>query len=185
MDLFTTGTAEISQCDDSNEPVHDRPACPVCEVYRYELRRTWDATQGLVCWVMLNPSTANADEDDATIRRCMAFARDWGYGGIVVRNLFALRATDPRELRRHPHPIGPRNDRYLLARPTSVAVTVAAWGADPAAWNRTEAVRFLMATTGTELWCLGTNRDGSPKHPLYIKSATHLVPYPAPKRDKQ
>lgn len=176
-DLFTTSTAEISRCDIGDEPGHDRAACPVCEVYRYELRRVWDASLGLVCWVMLNPSTADADEDDPTIRRCMAFARAWGYGGIVVRNLFALRATDPRELRRHPHPVGPRNDRFLLARPASVAVTVAAWGADPAAWGRAEVVRCLMAATGTELWCLGTNLDGSPKHPLYIKSTTCLTPF--------
>jgi hypothetical protein len=94
-DLFTTRTAEISQCDTANEPGHDRAACPVCEVYRYELRRVWDAQLGLACWVMLNPSTADANEDDPTIRRCVNFARTWGYGGIVVRNLFALRATDP------------------------------------------------------------------------------------------
>ena len=64
-----------------------------CEQYRYELRRIWQPKKGLVCWVMLNPSIADANIDDPTIRRCIGYTAKWGYGGRVVVNLFALRAT--------------------------------------------------------------------------------------------
>lgn len=79
-----------------------------CGLYRYTLTRTWDATKPRACWIGLNPSTADASEDDPTIRRMCGFADAWKCGGIIVVNLFALRATDPKELRRVKDPVGDR-----------------------------------------------------------------------------
>lgn len=145
--------------------------------YRYVLGRRWGNSR-YVWWVMLNPSTADAREDDATIRRCMSFAGAWGCGGICVLNLYALRATDPRELDRHHNPVGPENDACLMrafgyasARGEHV---VAGWGANPAAEGRALRVRALAASAEVELRCLGRTKDGAPRHPLYLPSDSVL-----------
>lgn len=143
-----------------------------CGTYRYELTRTWGAGK-LVGWVMLNPSKADAEVDDPTIRRCMGFARAWGYNGIVVRNLYALRATDPRELWQHPDPVGPDNHR-ALASAGGEALTVCAWGsnADPV---RAQAVVGSLIIARATLRCLGVTKDGQPRHPLYVRGDTVLA----------
>ena len=117
LDLFQTAptsTAEISPCG----------------LYRYRLTRTWDAAAPALLFVMLNPSTADASEDDPTIRRCLGFARRERAGGLVVANLFAFRATDPKALEDAADPIGPDNARWIetCVRETSGPI-VAAWGA--------------------------------------------------------
>src|SRR5262245_13227298 len=111
-DLFQQSSAELSPCGR----------------YRYALTRTWGDPKKVVCWVMLNPSTADADQDDPTIRRCLGFSRAWGAGGLVVVNLFALRATDPDQLRIAADPVGPDNDSHLSTAAFGRLV-VAAWGA--------------------------------------------------------
>lgn len=139
-----------------------------CGRYRYELVRRWGPGP-LLEFIMLNPSTADASVDDPTIRRCIAFAKRWGYGGIVVRNLYAYRATHPGVLVNLDDPIGPENRDYLSR--TDADCTIVAWGADPAAviwWN---GYPFGWQRTGIQrpvLFCLGTNENGSPKHPLYV-----------------
>jgi hypothetical protein len=149
-----------------------------CGTYRYELRRTWNSLQPTVGWIMLNPSSADATRDDATIRRCVAFARAWGYGGITVRNLFALRATDPRELRRHPDPVGPNNDWHLLhGAHVEDAVTVCAWGAHGAYLGRADAVLKRMARHGLTLHHLGLTKAGQPRHPLYLPGSVTPTEY--------
>lgn len=149
-----------------------------CGTYRYELSRTWDWDSGLpvVGWIMLNPSTADAEVDDPTIRRCVGFARKWGYGGIVVRNLFALRATDPNELRRHADPAGPENAAYL-AQVVRDAFTVCAWGSHPLA--RTSGFRLVtqLSALNVDIRCLGVTKDGYPRHPLYVKADAQPIPY--------
>lgn len=137
-----------------------------CGLYRYELTRQW-GDGPILEFIMLNPSTADGSEDDPTIRRCVGFAVAWGYGSIVVRNLYAFRATDPSALRQADDPIGPENLRYLSA--TDADFTVAAWGANPAAtiWWGGTATKTL---TGRKLFCLGTTKSGSPRHPLYVPS---------------
>lgn len=147
-----------------------------CGMFRYELSRRWDAGP-LLEWVMLNPSTADGTLDDPTIRRVIGFAKRWGYGGIVVRNLYAYRATDPSALANAPDPIGPENRTYL--RREDADLTVAAWGAHPAvvgwwsgypyAWQRT----VLQRDNG--LWCLGTTKEGHPRHPLYVRGDTNPI----------
>jgi hypothetical protein len=141
-------------------------------VYRYELSRRWSSLP-VLGWVMLNPSTADASIDDPTIRRCMGFARRWGFGGIVVRNLFALRARHPRQLRRHADPIGPDNDSYL-ARCGDDDLTVLAWGA--AGGDRGRRVQHLFHQRSLRLCRLAVTKSGQPAHPLYLRA--DLVPVP-------
>lgn len=143
-----------------------------CGTYRYELRRTWG--QGHPCgWIMLNPSTADAEADDPTIRRCVGFARAWGYAGIVVRNLYALRATDPRVLWSHPDPVGEDNDSFLLDA-ADEDITVCAWGAEG---RRGNAVINALADAGVPLHYLALTRAGMPRHPLYLRSGLSPIPF--------
>lgn len=164
LDLFTIGSAVLSPCG----------------TYRYELRRVWGDPNRLACWIMLNPSRADAGVNDATIRRCVAYARSWSLGGIVVRNIFAARATDPADLLGHPDPVGPLNDRWLLA-PMGLgpaAVTIAAWGVHGTLHGRDRQVRELLAANGISLHHLGPlTREGHPRHPLYLPATAALTPF--------
>lgn len=146
-----------------------------CGTYRYELHRTWDRALGRVAWIMLNPSTADATVDDPTIRRCVGFARTWGYGGIVVRNLFALRATNPKGLRRVEDPIGPYNDAYLYSGADADALTVCAWGAHGRYLDRQAQVLELLRHRPLHHLSTGLTSGGSPKHPLYLRNDTALT----------
>lgn len=148
-----------------------------CGTYRYELTRRW-SSRSLVGWVMLNPSTADADVDDRTVRRCIGFAKGWGFGGIIIRNLFALRATDPSELDRHADPIGPENDAYL-SRCADEEMTVVAWGARGG--DRGRAVLDLLEGQGVRPYQLAVTDDGQPRHPLYLRAG--LVPTPLSRPD--
>lgn len=147
-----------------------------CGRYRYELIRRW-GDGPLLEFIMLNPSTADGSTDDPTIRRCIAFAKRWGYGGIVVRNLFAYRATSPTVLVNVDDPIGPENRTYLGRE--DAGCTIAAWGANPAAvgWWNGYPYDITAALTRRRLYCLGTNANGSPKHPLYVRSDIELQPF--------
>lgn len=147
-----------------------------CGRYRWSLTRSW-GTGPRVCWIMCNPSTADGEQDDNTIRRCIRFSQRWGHGSLVVVNLFALRATDPAEVEQAIArsgllaAIGVHNDYHVLRAAQSAELVVAAWGAllKPWADERGEAVRFrlaLLRADRRELWCLGKTKDGSPKHPL-------------------
>lgn len=137
-------------------------------VYRYELRRTWGDPERIVCWIMLNPSTADADIDDPTIRRCVGFAQRWGFGGIIVKNLFALRATDPAALKAHPDPIGPENNYWLLDGGPDHRMTICAWGVHGALNDRAIQVVRLLNAGGRQLRHLGLTKAGHPRHPLYL-----------------
>lgn len=150
-----------------------------CGIYRYQLWRMWDPKGPRIAWVMLNPSTADATQDDPTIRRCVAFARAWGFGDLVVVNLFALRATDPRELRNAltagRDPVGPDNDLRIMDVAGSASAVVAAWGVHGALAGRDREVQRLLH--GVDVQCLGTTRDGHPRHPLYLATNTPRMPY--------
>ena len=140
-----------------------------CGRYRYRLDRYW-GTSPRIGFVMLNPSTADAELDDPTIRRCMGFARREGAGGIIVCNVYAFRATNPKELWGQRDPHGPENDDVLreLGRwAASVnAPIVCAWGALGNNSNRHTA---LLMAAGARLVCLGKTKDGHPRHPLYVR----------------
>lgn len=152
-----------------------------CGLYRYWLSRQWDLTIPPLLIVMLNPSIADAEIDDPTIRRCIAFARANGFGGIVVVNLFAYRATEPASLRTVVDPIGPENDariRTLFEDAIEMKLPVlAAWGAHGGFQNRDTEVRLMALELGVELVCLGTTKSGQPRHPLYVSGDQPFVPF--------
>lgn len=147
-----------------------------CGRYRYMLERRWsDAAP--VTFIMLNPSTADADIDDPTIRRCMGFARAWNAGGIVVANLFALRSTDPAALAKDEAPIGPQNDEAICRAVLAASRTIAAWGAHAFAERRAATVKRMIAQSLTRpLDCLGKTKSGHPRHPLYVPAAQIPTP---------
>lgn len=147
-----------------------------CGRYRYRLTRVWDAALPVAHWVMLNPSVADATIDDPTIRRVVGFSKAWGFGGADVRNLFALRATDPKELRAADDPVGPDNDSHLTAVPAA-AVVVAAWGAGGGLFGRDLRVLRLLRDAGVAMSCLGTTKQQQPRHPLYVGGDAKLIPF--------
>ncbi len=144
--------------------------------YRYSLTRPWDETGPVggwrIAWVMLNPSTADATLDDPTIRRCIAFSQAWGFRSLIVVNLFALRATDPREIRKHPDPVGRFNNHHIVEAMENSNKTVCAWGAGGDYMDRPDEIRHLIPMN--QLFHLGLTKDGHPKHPLYLPSNTEL-----------
>lgn len=145
-----------------------------CGTYRYLLARQWDQQAPALGFLMLNPSTADASVDDPTIRRCMAFARRDGYGGIIVANLFALRSTDPKLLGKHPDPVGRENDAWIGQLRATCTTVVAAWGGNPT-HVRAHEVRALFGEHA--LSCLGVTKEGHPRHPLYVRGDQPIVPF--------
>lgn len=147
-----------------------------CGHYRYALTRTDfnpnPVRLGGVLWVMLNPSTATADHDDATIRRCMSLsASHFGVNDLAVVNLYALRSTDPAKLWKSPDPVGPENDRVLRGALRRCAQTgssaVFAWGAQAEAWRVETVADMARGLLRLKLFHLGLTKDGQPRHPLY------------------
>ena len=115
-----------------------------CKQYRYALWRQWDEAKPYVLFVGLNPSTADAVEDDPTLRRCMGYARDWGYGGVCMANLFAYRAAEPKVMMAAKDAVGPQNDQWLVRLADEAGLIVAAWGNDGSFQGRADSVRKLM-----------------------------------------
>lgn len=149
-----------------------------CGRYRYALWRDVGALggNGTALFVMHNPSTADAELDDPTIRRCVGFARDWGYARLAVGNLYAWRATDPQELLLAPRdPVGPENDEWLRRLVRGAELVVAAWGARvPDDYPIADVMRLH------DQWrCLGMTAGGLPRHPLYVKKTMRPQPFGA------
>lgn len=154
-----------------------------CGTYRYTLHRSIPSVLRWVkpcLFVMLNPSTADATKDDPTIRRCIGFAKREGCTGMTVVNLFALRATNPAELAMHPDSFGPLNAQYVIGEIEAhrrIGLIVAAWGSNPMAM-RVEQVRSLAGHLhAAGALCLGTTKEGHPRHPLYVKADQPLIPW--------
>ena len=137
-----------------------------CQSYRYALWRHWDEAKPYVLFVGLNPSTADAVEDDPTLRRCMGYARDWGYGGVCMANLFAYRATEPKDMMAATDAVGPLNDRWLRKLSADAGIVIAAWGNDGSYLGRSLEVRGIIP----KMNCLKLNKSGEPAHPLYQKA---------------
>jgi hypothetical protein len=148
-----------------------------CGRYRYTLHREWMLGEGICLFVMLNPSTADASEDDPTIRRCIGFAQRWGYRELTVANLFALRSTDPEQLVDHPDPVGPDNDQWVERLATAADLCMVAWGAHPEAEKRAAAALERIRACAMEPHCLGITQEGHPRHPLYVKGTAEPVAY--------
>jgi hypothetical protein len=145
-----------------------------CSRYRYCLwRDVPGGGNGVVVFVGLNPSTADAQIDDPTIRRCRGFASRWGYRKLCVLNLFAFRATKPAGLFEAADPIGTHNDDFLTGLSRKADLVVACWGNHGAYMERD---KFVCGTIG-KAKCLGTTRRGQPKHPLYVPYESQLIPF--------
>jgi hypothetical protein len=148
-----------------------------CGRYRYRLWRRWGEGSPLL-FVMLNPSTADAEEDDATIRRCIKFAQAHDFGELEVVNLFAYRATDPADLKRAGWPVGPENDQHIAAAVADAASVCVAWGPRVAGLERPGIVLRQLLAMKVKPQCLQITRSGYPQHPLMLASSCRLMPFP-------
>lgn len=138
--------------------------------YRYRLTREVGPEATRVCWVMLNPSTADEVDNDPTIRRCEGFTRAWGFGSLDVVNLFAFRSTKPRGLTNWADdPVGPDNDKWIKHAALAADLVLCAWGAWPGAEHRGRAVVDALLDLGVDLFALATTKTGAPGHPLYLR----------------
>lgn len=151
-----------------------------CQQYRYLLERKWDPHNLLVnlpdefvTFIMLNPSTADHAKDDPTIRRCINFVDRWGYNHLKVVNLFAYRATKPKELKKISDPIGKENDHYIQTACSGASVIVTAWGPNGRYLNRDRIITNMLKDF--PLSCLGFTKDGIPRHPLMMKKDLVLI----------
>ena len=146
-----------------------------CRTWRYSLWRKWDMlNERRMIFIGLNPSTADENEDDPTIRRCIGFAKKHSCGGIVMLNLFAFRATDPKEMMAAPDPIGPHNDVIIknhADRPDQIFI--AAWGTMGTFKDRDLEVSRMVYG----LRCFGFTKYGMPRHPLYLKADSPIILY--------
>jgi len=150
-------------------------------VYRYSLTRIFENLLGCgTCtFVMLNPSTADAYQDDPTIRRCIGYMKRFGYSRLEVVNLYAYRATSPSDLWEADDPVGPLNDNFLWHAIQDADLLIAAWGAH-AKPERIEDVCRLAERPfrGSPFLCLGKTKDGAPRHPLYLSANAELQAWP-------
>ncbi len=158
-----------------NKPINDNG------IYRYSLVREWLVGDGILCYIMLNPSTANVLEDDNTLIRCSGFARQWGFAKMRVVNLFAIRSTDPKKLKEFADPIGGIwNDATIRTAVKAAKQVIVAWGNHGSLHGRDKEVLKILKTMKIEPMCLGITKSGAPKHPLYLPDETELVPFKAP-----
>ena len=134
--------------------------------YRYSLTRIWDEDADHVLFICCNPSTADARNDDPTLIKCVHYAKRWGYGGVSMANLFAYRATKPKDMLSSKDPIGVDNDKWLRKLFKGAGLVVAAWGNYGKHMARSEKIRQEFSN----LYYLKLNASGEPSHPLYLKS---------------
>lgn len=152
-------------------------------VYRYRLSRTWETGLGIATWLMMNPSTADENVEDPTIRRCIEFSRVFGCVGIEIVNMFGLRSTDPSALVIHPDPVGPENDQAILQAADlaklSLGILICAWGSlpKPSMVARARRISRLLHSAGHELHVLAVTKGRSPRHPLYLGQQCTPLPW--------
>ena len=138
--------------------------------YRYVLSRIWDESKPMIMIIGLNPSTADETKNDPTITRCMNFAKSWKYGGVYMLNLFAFRATLPKDMIEEEEPIGDENDSYINKYSKLSEKVVCAWGNDGSYKNRSKEILSKI----NDLYYLKLNQTGEPSHPLYLNG--DLIP---------
>lgn len=158
-----------SQLSLLEENRHDALFSP-CRQYRYMLRRQWGEGTRTINWLMLNPSTADEFRNDPTVAKCERLSRRWGYDGLVVTNLFALRATDPADMKRHTSPVGENNDEAIRIYGGNSELVVCAWGNHGDHLGRWRHVVALLGDR--DLHALTINAaTGQPAHPLYLSES--------------
>ena len=190
--LVAGGVGTVRRLMRAGVPLHDaggkaRPPWPPdsavcavfseCQQYRYQLREIWDASKPLVLWVLMNPSVACTDHADPTLRKTGTFARAWGYGGQLVGNVHAYRATDKRRLLAVADPVGPTNDRLILEMAAEVTTIVLAYGQPPKALRARGAAVVALLRDHPGLCHLRLSQDGTPVHPLYLPSTLRPTPH--------
>ncbi len=148
-----------------------------CETYRYSLTRVWHDAGPFVMFVMLNPSKATEVDNDPTIERCERRARTLGFGGFRATNIFAYRATDPRDMRAAEDPEGPDNMSVLRDGMNWADQVICAWGTHGAFRNQGPLVEAKLRDCNKPLYHLGLSKEGHPKHPLYIAYAQQPIPW--------
>lgn len=148
-----------------------------CGKYRYSLGRKW-AEGPHALFVMLNPSTADASKDDATVRRCIKFAMNWELCGLRVVNLFAFRATKPADMKKAEDPVGPENNQFLIKEAGAAEKIVFAWGAQGGYRKRDLAVRKLLKLH--ETWYFTLLKGNQPQHPLFVRGDCELKRWELP-----
>jgi hypothetical protein len=147
-----------------------------CRRYRYTLGRRWGDKEKRVTWIMLNPSVADAEIDDATIKKCMKFTERLGHDSMMVVNLFAYRATDPEELVGVEDPVGPENGHWVRQACHQAPLIIAAWGAiKKQLLGAARAIFGIIGKEGYVLKCLGKTKNGMPRHPLYLRDDSKLL----------
>lgn len=152
-----------------------------CRTWRYRLWRTWDDSRFKLPVIGLNPSTADEALDDPTIRRCRGFAKDWGFGGLVMLNIFGYRSTDPKALRDLDDPVGPENDAHILRATTLTPMTaLCAWGNGGDLMSRGAIVRDMLTAKGVQLVHLGLTKMNQPRHPLYVRASQPAIHWSQP-----
>ncbi|WP_425401215.1 DUF1643 domain-containing protein [Algiphilus sp.] len=144
-----------------------------CRQYRYTLWHEWSSGRGYCQFVGLNPSTADEQQLDPTVRRCVQYAKDWGYRALCMTNIFAYRATDPRDMKAQADPVGPDNDRWLMSVSQDAGIVIAAWGTHGTHLNRAREVFRLLP----RLHALKVTKHGHPSHPLYLRRDARPVLY--------
>ncbi|MCQ5657064.1 DUF1643 domain-containing protein [Escherichia coli] len=145
----------------------------LCGKYRYSLSRVWDDSKPYTLFIGLNPSYADAENDDRTLSRCISFAKNWSYGGVYMANLFAFVHTQRFEIMKAADPVGADNDSHLIRLIGNAGLIVAAWGNEGRYLKRSSVVRQLLPAN---TMCFALNATGEPKHPLYMKNDSVLIP---------
>lgn len=155
-----------------------------CRRYRYTLWREWETADiftaqatmqipsAYLMVIGLNPSTADETQDDPTIRRCIDFAKRWGFGALCMTNLFAWRDTQPKNMKRAENPVGEANHHHILQCADGASRVLGAWGKDGSFMHQDLNVGQWVSSIGKDIYCLRKNKDGSPQHPLYVPAET-------------
>ena len=148
-----------------------------CRRWRYLLWRRWDPSRPVANFLMLNPSTADERQLDPSCTRARNYAENWGYGALIVTNVFGWRATDPGEMKAVPDPVGAGNDAAIVRAAREAALVVCAWGNHGAHQERAQAVAGLLREAGVALHYLRMNGAGHPSHPLYLPGTLTPIPW--------
>lgn len=141
-----------------------------CEKYRYDLIRQFAVLngQGICNFIILNPSTADYFVNDPTVSRCISYAKSWGFGALIVTNIFAFRSTNPRALKTIDDPVGPLNNDYILQGALQSKQVICAWGDHGNLGNRSTIVREMLDKHRIKLYYLRLTNKKQPGHPLYL-----------------
>ena len=148
-----------------------------CQQYRYQLREIWDDSKPLVFWVLMNPSVACLDYRDPTLRKTGKFARAWEYGGQLVGNVHAYRATNKKRLLEVTDPVGPENDQRILEMAAEAHTIVLAYGQPPKTLRQRSSAVVALLSQHPRLCYLRLATDGTPEHPLYLPQELTPIPF--------